>query len=261
MSRPTSSGTRPRFERPHYLSEVDEMSFDPLMMTGSESAPTVPRPSYSVTGHDPSLPMQSVSPPLESAFSPHSVGTPYSPEDYRGGYKAVPHSDYTTSDPSPMNHSGQEYFDITPDLRDQNLRYGHISPTSPHSSTYHGRNMSDASDHSQYSAELDAGRDGEARNKVQRAFSGLGLSRVLSRRRSSGSGNLPSPGLPERTPVSPLPLNHIPEDGEATVPLDEEHQYAPQQELREGMSNAELRRMVLADHPVRFASASSEASS
>ncbi|RFU31271.1 hypothetical protein B7463_g5079, partial [Scytalidium lignicola] len=281
----TSGGPRSgqHHDRPSYNSEFDNMSFDPLMIMGSESAANVPRPAQPTMAYDPSQPaINSVSPPLPTSFSPESIGVPFSPNDYMRGYRAVPNFDYNSTDPSSVQQPVQGYFDITPDHRDQNLRFGHPSPASPPSSSHHGRQMSDASDLSQQSAELDAGRDSSAgastppiaATTIQRAWSGLGLSRVLSRRRSS-AGNVSSIGQVEWAPIAPEGLDHIPEATE-TYPTTEEQEQEPQQEQhheqhdhhdnytnerhRKGLSNAELRQMALESRPVRFTSTASDRS-
>ncbi|KAH8812086.1 hypothetical protein F5884DRAFT_302535 [Xylogone sp. PMI_703] len=285
---PSGSRSKQRHEKPSYSSEIDAMSFDPLMIMGSDSTPSLRRPTHPVhptAAYDPAqLGNHQVSPPLTTPFSPESIGVPFSPNDYQRGYRAVPNYDYSSTDPSPRHQPLQGYFDISPDLRDQNFQFGHISPPSPHNSSHHGRNMSDASDYSQQSAELDAGRDGSAggasptaATTIQRALSGLGLSRVLSRRKSS-AGSVSSPGQPEWAPISPERLDHIPELTE-TTPTDTAEQYHDEHQHNEpgrdnqqdrhdenderrghhhGLSNAELRRMALESRPVRFKSGTSD---
>jgi hypothetical protein len=84
-----------------------------------------------------------------------------------------------------------------PDVRDQNLRFGHPTPSlhSRPSINSHGRQWSDVSEQSNQSNEsyeLDAGVDGARRASLQRALAGFGLvlGRRSSRRQSNSSGRI-----------------------------------------------------------------------
>lgn len=129
------------------------------------------------------------------------------------------------------------YFDIPaePDLRDQNLRFGH-SPVL-RIPNHHERNYSNSSNQSEVSAgwssiaELDAGSDGDLRSNLQRALQGFGMGKPSMRRK--GSHTNPSPRTLTGGPTSryadcrPGPsagavgLGHIPEAGESRIHLQE----------------------------------------
>jgi hypothetical protein len=243
-TRTSSSGTRAsRHPRPS-ASDLDAMSIDPFLMSPSEAGSrSIRYPSH------PSLAHSSAHEVDGSSSSPPVFSSPFSPNSppfnhYPRGYNPVPTSDSNSSsgygrNPSvestpPLSHNPNAgYFDISPDLRDQNLRFGHSPP--PRRPSQHQRNYSDVSNQSDVStsssrlAELDAGTDGDRISSLQRALQGFGMSRISIRRKSSQTN--PSPmtlvgGILGRHPEwgpGPNPgavgLGHIPEAGESRVAL------------------------------------------
>ena len=227
-------------------SEVDTMSIDPLMIIPSEASRSVRHPFRSSLVHDSAHEVDG------SSSSPHGFGGSWSPQSlpfnhYPRGYNPVPTSDSRSSsghrrglsaESTPPTrydpHSG--YFDSTPDLRDQNLRFGHYSPP-PRRPSQHQRNLSDESNQSEVSAgsssiaELEAGTDGGRRLSLQRAWQGFALGRLSTRRKISQSnpspttlGGGPSRKYPEWPPGSSfglVGLGHIPEAGESRVVIPE----------------------------------------
>jgi len=222
----------------------DLISVDPLIVTPSEASRSV-RHSHQSRSCAHEVEGSSRSPPISgSPFPPRSPASTHYPR----GYNAVPSSDSPScsghgrnvsleSTPPMAYHPNASYFDIPPkpDLRDQNLRFGH-SPVSPPQRPSHGRNWSDASDQSEVSqgssslAELDAGPDGDRRSSLQRALQGFGMGRLSIRRKSSTT---PSPTTLPGRPASRTPdwgpkaspgasgLGHIPEAGESRVTVDD----------------------------------------
>jgi hypothetical protein len=96
--------------------------------------------------------------------------------------------------------------------------------------SHHGRNWSNASDQSAVSqssqnststpiAELEAGRDGDRRSSLQRALHGLGMGRIVSRRRSDPVILTGGPTRQQDLLVN-QGLGHILEAGESLLHLD-----------------------------------------
>ncbi|PVH80002.1 hypothetical protein DL98DRAFT_460232 [Cadophora sp. DSE1049] len=261
----SSSGHRSRRSIPRNQ-DIDAMSVDPLMMTASQASSSIRRPYHS---RNPSS--TTYAHELEvDANTPRSTPTftsPFSPRSpphthYQKGYNPVSSSEsqYSSSsggfrNPSlestpPMHHNPNTgYFDLPLQTQIQHEhRNSQTSQISPQTQTgrrpsQHGRNWSDASDISQISqtssaalAELDAGRDGDRRSSFTRALQGLGMGRMVSRRRSEP---VPLSGGPVRGPDgTPSPregLFHIPEAGESAVRLED----------RGGMSSAQFREISL----------------
>ena len=256
------------------------------MMSPSEASRSVRYPSH------PSLVHGSVHEVDGSSSSPPVLGSPWSPQSppfnhHPRGYNPVPTSDSNSSpgygrnlsveSNPPLGHNPNTgYFDIgispSPDLRDQNLRFGH-SPPSPRRPSQHQRNLSDISNQSEVSAasnsvaELDAGTDGDRRSSLQRALQGFGMGRISTRRK--GSQTNPSPmtlsGGPTSRPPEwgPVPspgaigLGHNPEAGESRLAV-----YGGGEEMREesldqpmqsrGISNKPEQKMM--GHGVGFLS-------
>ncbi len=212
------------------------MSVDPLMMTGSEASRSLRRPSdnshqqtFEVEANSPRSPPNFVSP-----FSPRSPPHTH----YQRGYNPVSSSESQYSNSSggyrnpsqestpPMQHNPNAgYFDL-PLHSDRRISQAssQVSPQARRPS-HHGRNWSDASDQSQVSqissnpVELDAGKDGDRRSSLQRALQGLGMGRMLSRRRSEPVPLAGGP-KPEWTPSPREALGHIPEAGESHIQLE-----------------------------------------
>ncbi|KAH7419521.1 hypothetical protein BKA64DRAFT_19604 [Cadophora sp. MPI-SDFR-AT-0126] len=261
----SSSGHRSRRSIPRNQ-DIDAMSVDPLMMTASQASGSIRRPYHSrnpsSTTYAHELDVDANTPRSTPSFT-----SPFSPRSpphthYQKGYNTVSSSEsqYSSSsggyrNPSlestpPMHHNPNAgYFDLP--LQTQ-IQYEHrnsqSSQISPQTQTgrrpsQHGRNWSDASDISQISqtssaalAELDAGRDGDRRSSFTRALQGLGMGRMVSRRRSEP---VPLPGgpvgSPDWTPSPREALFHIPEAGESAVRLED----------RGEMSSAQFREISL----------------
>jgi hypothetical protein len=242
QTRRSSSGqrSRPQHHPRPSASDIDATSVDPLMMNPSETSRSVGYSPHRSIAHSSAHEVDgsSSSPPYFSGqFSPQSP--PFN--HYPHGYNAVPTFDSSSYSRNPSVEStplGQNstagYFDIAlqPDLRDQNLRFGHSQTVQR---PFHERNLSDVSNQSEKSAgssslvELDAGADG--RSSLQKALQSFGIGRISSRRR--GSQTNPSPttvmsGQTIRHPQSgpgPNPgavgLGYIPEAGESLLVVHE----------------------------------------
>ena len=239
-----SNGDRsrhPRYPKP----SLSDISIDPLIMTPSEASRSVRFPSHPSVAHSPAHEVDASTQPV--------FGIPFFPQSpiftqISRGYNPVPTSDSNSSSGYGRNPSmestpplGQNpkvgYFDIPaePDLRDQNLRFGH-SPVL-RIPNHHERNYSNSSNQSEVSAgwssiaELDAGSDGDLRSNLQRALQGFGMGKPSMRRK--GSHTNPSPRTLTGGPTSryadcrPGPsagavgLGHIPEAGESRIHLQE----------------------------------------
>jgi hypothetical protein len=222
-----SSGFTSRRSKQVDMPDIDAISNDPFLMTPSEVSRSVKRPSaLQRSTHE----VEAASPPITGAlFSPDTPDFNHYPR----GYNAVPTSESISSsgrrqlsiDSIPtafQKPPGESYFDIPlaqPDLRDQNLRYGHSPPVMR---PVHERNMSNFSDTSQASqelnnlVELDADPAGSRRSSLQGFFQGLGTNQ---RRSSQASPSLPS--SPMKQDVNAVPgafvLSHIPEAGESLI--------------------------------------------
>lgn len=241
-SRSSSSNPRSRPSGQRPPPEVDAMSVDPLMMAPSVSSQSIRNPSQPSAIHSSHHEVEASTPPyFHSPFSPRSP-----PFNNYGGYAAVATSDSSGSgyrnpslDSTPgLHQSPVGYFDIPPrpDLRDQNLRFGHGPGPRPNK---HERQWSESSDQSLVSLtsssvqELDAGQDGDRRSSLQRALQGMGLGRIASRRKSSTPSSRPRArsdppivltggptGRPEWA-ANPNALGHIAEAGESRLDLQE----------------------------------------
>lgn len=240
-TRTSSSGQRSRPSRQPRpsASDLDAMSVDPLIMSPSEASQSGRYPSHPSPAHSSAYEVDG------SSSSPPAFGSPFHPNSppfnhYPRGYNPVPTADSNSSsgygrNPSmestpPLGQNNAGYFDIPPepDLRDQNLRFGHSPPPRRPS---HQRNMSDVSNQSEVSAgssslaELDAEPD--RRSSLQRTLQGFGMGRMSIRRKSSQTNPSPTtlPGGPtSRHPEwgpGPNPgavgLGHIPEAGESRL--------------------------------------------
>jgi hypothetical protein len=280
-SRSSSSGHRSGRSRPRPAAapEMDNISVDPLMITPSEYSQSLRHPSQPSAIHTTTHEVDGSSPPLF-----HSPFTPGSPQyNYGPGYAPVATSETSSGYQNPSlestpghYQSPSDYFGISPDrpdLRDQNLRFGHYSPLSPthpgRRPSAHGRQWSDASDQSGISqassvpSELDAGSDVASpvsgvvpQSKMQRALHGLGMGRLLSTRRKHSSETARSrassdpkqqqvvlTGRPARSDWNMSPvvgLGHIAEAGESRLELEQVAQTP-------GLTNAQLREMTLSE--------------
>ncbi|RDL35455.1 uncharacterized protein BP5553_07386 [Venustampulla echinocandica] len=257
-SRTSSSG--PRTGQPHAQQieglDVDAMSIDPLMMTGSEAASSVRHPSHQSNPHSSAHEVEANSPPLF-----HSPFTPYPPPHthYPRGYNPVAASESNYS-----QSSSAGYFDLP--IQSNHRDSQGSGPTRRPSQ--HGRNWSNASDQSQVSqvsseaAELEATSEGGSRWGIHRALSGLGMGRMVSRRRSDNVALIGGPNRP--TPASPV-LGHIPEASESQHRVDllghvgarglNGVQGLSGVQLREaGLSNSQLREMTMSEVSNPYAS-------
>ncbi|KAK0128355.1 hypothetical protein ONS95_000327 [Cadophora gregata] len=272
----SSSGYRSRISIPGHQ-DIDAMSVDPLMMTVSEASGSIRRPYHSRNPSSTTY-AHELEVDANTSRSPPSFTSPFSPRSppythYQKGYNPISSSEsqYSSSsggfrNPSvestpPMHHNPNAgYFDLPLQTQIQTEhRNSQTSQISPQTQTgrrpsQHGRNWSDASDISQISqassaalAELDAGRDGDRRSSFTRALEGLGMGRMVSRRRSEP---VPLAGGPVRGPEwTPSPreapwqgLFHIPEAGESAVRLEGVREVVA---LGGGMSNAQFREISL----------------
>lgn len=281
-SRSSSSGPYSRHSRPKPAAatpDIDAMSIDPLMMAPSSHTSRSMRqitrgPAQPPSIHSSHHEVEASSPPFfRSPWSPRSP--PYNNYNYNypSGYAPVATSDSTPSsagyrNPSlestlGLHQSPASYFDIPPrpDLRDQNLRFGHTGRRP----SKHERQWSESSDQSQFSqvsqtssalAELDAYPDGDRRTSFQKALQGMGMGRLLSRRKSStptieSRRKSSDPiltggpmGRPEyaMSPVGMMGLGHIPEAGESVLEISE-----IRGDGGGGLTNAGLRELSLAE--------------
>jgi hypothetical protein len=237
------------------------MSIDPLIMAPSEvsrsirhgSYPSQPPPSLHSSHHE----VEAPSPPFFN--SPWSPRSPLF-NNYGSGYAPVAASDSSPStgysnrslESTPAHHpSPIGYFDIPPrqpDLRDQNLRFGHATARRPGKHERQWSESSQTSGISQLSqtssqiAELDAGRDGGS--SFQKVLQGFGMGRLLSRRKSltptvTSSRRTSDPvmltGGPAKHPewsVSPVGLGNITEAGESRIEIQEVREMSERQCLR-----------------------------
>lgn len=261
-SRRSSSGPRSRESKPAFTPDLDAMSVDPLMIASSDVSRSIRHGSH--PSHPPSAihsshhEVEASSPPqFNSSWSPRSP-----PYNYNSGYTPVATSDSVSSaghrnsslESTPgMQPTPSGYFDFSPshDLRDQNLRFGRTPGRRP---SKHERQWSEASEQSDISlmsqttsqmAELDANP-----STFQRALQGFGLSRLLSRRKSStpiivSSRKTSEPVVLTGGPIgrvewvmTPNGLGHIPEAGESRLNI---------QEVSPGLSNAEMRELTLTE--------------
>lgn len=180
--------------------DMETISVDPFMMTPSEADKSVRHPSQPNPIHNTAHEVDA-SPALTS--HPFTPTAPLSPphHSYARGYAPV-----ATSEPpsppyqnrpgdSPSGH-GRTPSDAAPvaDLRDQNLRFGHIGPLSPPPASkrqsMHERQWSGGSNTSKFSqgsstmSELDGSGSGES--SMIRAIHGL--SWILNPRRGAENG-------------------------------------------------------------------------
>jgi hypothetical protein len=180
--------------------DMETLSVDPFMMTPSEADksvrhPSQPNPIHSIahevdaspalTSH-PFIPNAPLSPPHHSyarGYAPVATSEPPSPPyQNRPGDSPTRHG-RTPSDAAPV-----------PDLRDQNLRFGHLDPLSPPPASkrqsLHERQWSGGSNTSKFSqgsstmSELDGSGSGES--SMIRAIHGL--SWILNPRRGAENG-------------------------------------------------------------------------
>ncbi|KAF4627423.1 hypothetical protein G7Y89_g10728 [Cudoniella acicularis] len=237
-SRSSSSGRSRRRPAPMEQVDVDAMSVDPLMITGSEISSTAPRPSYQSGPYSSAHEVEANSPPMfTSPFTPRSPPHTHYPR----GYNPVATSDLNYSQPNsagirnpsidstPPNSQNPDrgYFDLP-------IQSNRISQSSipTRRLSQHGRNWSNASDQSGVSnvssehapAELDSQPEEGRRSSLQRALYGLGMGRMVSRRRSDPialSGG-PAKRADWNSPASPG-LGHIPEAGESQHHVPQYH--------------------------------------
>ncbi|KAH6680169.1 hypothetical protein B0J14DRAFT_471485 [Halenospora varia] len=281
-SRTSSSGpsgrSRPR-PQPVDVPDVDAMSVDPLMMTGSEVSSSVRRPSYQSARYSSAHEVEANSPPsFTSPFSPRSPPHTHYPRGYNtvptsdSNYSQTPSGGYRNpsvdSTPPSSQNPDRGYFDLP--IQSNRVSQGSFPTRRP---SQHGRNWSNASDQSAVSnvssepAELDARPEDGRKSSLQRALYGLGMGRMMSRRRSDPvvlTGG-PTKKAEWTSPISPG-LGHIPEAGESQQHVAQYHSPADvggfgvtqvrekrqrerglsASQLRDaGLSNAQLREMTM----------------
>ncbi|TVY17896.1 hypothetical protein LARI1_G004187 [Lachnellula arida] len=255
---PRSALSRPR--NPRETPDIDAMSVDPLIMTGSEVG-SVRHQSY-----------QSESTIHEIDASPPVFSSPFSPRSpphthYPRGYNAVAPSESAHSNVSSNNRGPS--VESTPPMAQTNRDYFSIPFRSERSSqgslgrrpSTHGRNRSNASEASEVSAassgliELD-GEQPSRTSSIQGALQRFGIGRFGSRKKSITSNTPVLTGGPTsnkpswNSPMSPG-LGHIPEAGESrhqvnTAGLGMGGLSGTQ--LREaGLSNSQLREMTMSE--------------
>ncbi|KAF4633432.1 hypothetical protein G7Y89_g4684 [Cudoniella acicularis] len=246
-SRTSSIRARSR-PRPAENPDIDSMSVDPLMMTGSEIASARPgsyqsapqSSAHEISASPPSFKRVLVTRPLSSSWvhsPPHT--------HYPLGYKPVATSDLSSSNSSasyrnpalestpPVAQTDRGYFDIPVRL------YRNSRSSFARRPSQHGRNWSTASDESGVAlsaassrpAELDADPEEERKSSLRGALQQLGMGRIVSRRRST----------------SPR-LGHIPEAGESCHQVDTAGMSLTDTQLKDpeaGLSNSQLREMTM----------------
>ncbi|CZR56871.1 uncharacterized protein PAC_06760 [Phialocephala subalpina] len=233
------SGRGSAQHRPSQPQDVDALSVDPLMITGSSVSGSMRRTS----GQSPPITL----PEMEGSNSPPVFLSPFSPRSpphthYPKGYNPVASSEsqYSQSsggyrnpslDSSPplgQNSNNVDYFNYPRNNQNNNNRVSLVSSQGRRPS--HGRNYSNSSDVSQTSsraAELDAGRDGSRKNSLQvdegerRSSLQRFMTRIIRRRQSDPPVLT---GGPVRggdwTPSPREGLGHIAEAGESKIHVD-----------------------------------------
>ncbi|TVY84862.1 hypothetical protein LSUE1_G001312 [Lachnellula suecica] len=247
-TRTSSSGPRSGRSRPRETPDIDAMSVDPLMITGSEAG-TERHHSYQSSKNS-AFEVEANSPPSFShPFSPRSPPHTHYPR----GYNAVASSDSPYSNSSsgggyrnpslestpPMTQTNRGYFDIP--LRAERGSQGSLNRRP----SQHARNWSNASEES----EVSAASSGPAELAADPQRKGSILQRLGSRiasRKSSISKSASEPvltGGPTSNPLSPR-LGHIPEAAESHQRVDMTALSGTR--LRQaGLSNAQLREMTM----------------
>ncbi|KAE8443162.1 hypothetical protein EG329_002331 [Mollisiaceae sp. DMI_Dod_QoI] len=232
--------------RPSLSPDMDNVSIDPLIMSGSQASGSFRRPS-GVSNPSP----HTILPEMEGSNSPPVFLSPFSPRSpphthYPKGYNSVPGSESQYSQSSggyrnpslesspPLSQNPASYFDIP---TQGNNRVSYISSQGRRPS--HGRNYSNSSDQSQVSqsssvVELEAGKDGSRKSSLQTDGEGdrkSGLQRFMSRMIRRKSDPVVLTGGPTRGgkdwPPSPREggtngggLWHIAEAGESKLAVD-----------------------------------------
>lgn len=261
FSTPRSRRTRPKTT---VTPDLDAMSIDPLIITPSDTSPSmqqISHPTQPSSIHSPHHVPEPSPPFFQSPWPPrlppyNNYGSGYAPVATSEGSSSAGYRNPSLESTSGLHQSPVGYFDIPPrpDHRDQNLRFGHTLGRRP---SKHERQWSESSDQSQISqmsqtssgmAELEAQSGGDQRTSFQKALQGMGMGRILSRRRSStqtintpqrSSDPVTLTGGPTRRPEwtqNQIGLGHIPEAGESRLEI---------KDIPSGLSDAELRKLTL----------------
>ncbi|TVY40624.1 hypothetical protein LSUB1_G002439 [Lachnellula subtilissima] len=257
---PRSAPSRPR--NPRETPDIDAMSVDPLMMTGSEAG-SVRHASY---------PSQSTIHEFEA--SPPMFSSPFSPNPpphthYPRGYHAVAPSESAHSNVSSNNRNPS--VESTPPMVQTNRDYFSVPLRSERNSqgsqgrrpSAHGRNWSNASEGSEVSAvssgaiELE-GEQPSRKSSIHSAWQRFGIGRLGSKKTSTTSNAPVLTGGPTsnkqnwNSPMSPG-LGHIPEAGESRHQVNTGALHVGMEglsgtQLREaGLSNSQLREMTMSE--------------
>lgn len=239
----TSTSTPGRAER---RTPAVGKSVVPLMMAPSELSAPITLPSQAST-FPTGFHEAEGSPVFRSPFSPLSPASNISQSGHRG-YGPVATSEYpspsiggrrtgSVDSTPPMLQTASGYFDTQPQPERFSTNSSQYA-SSARRPSQHARNWSIASDQSFTSqgsdsvVELEARPDSDRRSSLQRALQGMGLGRMMNKRKSEPNSRRDSYGAPAQTggPTSPdLPtaqgagramLGHIPEAGESRIGVD-----------------------------------------